>query len=98
MVEHDAVHATSNLGDDPDVVAAHGQLVAYGRSDTRFDFEDLPLSPDTRRLNGLLQRHAVVDDVDDGLQHRGEDTRTTGSPQGHERAAPLEHESRGHTA
>src|SRR5215467_1700639 len=92
IVEHDAVHAASDLGYDLDVVSTHGQLVVYSRSNTRFHFEGLPLGPDTRGLNGFLQCHAVVDDVDNALQHGGKDTRTTGSAQGHERTAAPEHD------
>ena len=66
IVEHDAVHAAGDLGYDLDVVSTHGQLVVYSRSDTRFHFEDLTLGLDTWGLNGFLQRHAVVGDVDDG--------------------------------
>src|SRR5437016_8569498 len=98
IVEHDAVHAASDLGYDLDIVSTHGQLMAYGRSDTRFHFEGLTLGPDTWGLNGFLQCHAVVNDVDDRLQHRGEDTRTTGSAQGHEGAATPEHDGGGHAA
>src|SRR4029450_6537311 len=98
MVEHDAVHATSDLGYNLDVMSTYSQLVAYSRSDARFHFEGLTLGPDARGLNGFLECHAVVDDIDDRLQHRGEDTRTTRSAQGHERAATSEHDSGGHAA
>src|SRR5438105_6194706 len=98
VVEHDAIHTTSDLRHHLDVMPAHAQLVAYGRGDTRFHFEGLALRPDTWSLNGFLQSHAVINDVDDALQHGGEDTRTTRGAEGHEGAAAPEYNRGGHAA
>src|SRR6266446_8335068 len=63
VVEHNAIHSTSDLRHNFDVMPTHAQLVAYRRGDTRFHFKGLPLCPDTWSLNGFLQSHTVIDDV-----------------------------------
>ena len=77
------------FGTNLDLVTTCGEVVTYRGRNTRFNFQRLPLRPYTRRFTGFLQRHAVVDHIDDRLEHCGKNTRTTRSPQGHERADRL---------
>ena len=98
VVEQHAVHAAGYAGDDLQLVA-HGAQPPAGRlGDAWFDLQFLPLSPDARRFDRLLQRHAEVDDVDDRLQHGGEDARATGRAERHERPAILQDDRRRHAA
>src|SRR5262245_17075851 len=94
VVEQNAIHATSNLRNDLEVMAAHRQFVAHGGGDARFHFEGLALCPDAWGLDGFLQCHTVVDDVDDRLQHGCEDAGAARGAQGHERTATPEHDYR----
>src|SRR5262249_1106498 len=92
VVEHNAIHAASNFRHNLEVMATPRQFVAHGGGDARFHFEGLALRPDARGFDGFLQRHTVVDDVDNRLQHGGEDAGATRSAQGHERTATPEHD------
>ncbi len=53
---------------------------------------------DARRIDGLLQRHAVIDDIDDDFQHRGDDARAARRSEHENRLAILEHDGRRHGA
>ena len=51
------------------------KVLANGGGDAGLDLKRLTLGPDARSFDSLLECHAVVDDVDDGLEHRREDSR-----------------------
>ena len=57
------------------------EALAHRGGDAVLDFQDRPLGPDARRLDRLLQFHAVVDQVDQRLQRRGEDLAAAGQAQ-----------------
>ena len=53
---------------------------------------------DARRIDGLLQRHAMIDDIDDDFEDRGDDSRAARRSDHQNRLAVLEHERRRHGA
>ena len=45
---------------------------------------------EARRIDRLLQRHAVIDEIDDDFQHRGDDARTARRSEHENRLAILD--------
>ncbi len=79
-------------------MAHRSELVADRWGDAVLKLQLLTLGPDSWGLDGLLQRHAVVDHVDDRLEHRREDSGAAWGAQRHERLAVLQHDRRRHAA
>src|SRR5215472_6679314 len=82
-----------------ELVAHPGQSGDRLGGQARALVEDLvgqPLVVEAPRLDGLLRRHAVIDDVQDRLEHRGDDPRTAGAAEDEKDAAVLLDQGRGH--
>src|SRR6202043_792692 len=64
-IERDGGYAAGDAFDAGDVVAARGKFACHPIRNRAFQFEHAALGPDARRLDRLLQAHAVIDEVDD---------------------------------
>ena len=96
VVELDGVHAAGHGRHDLERVAAGFEAVAHRGGDAVLDFQDGALGPDARRFDGFLQVHAVVDQVEQRLQRRGEDLAAAGQAQCVAHLAALERHHRRH--
>ena len=89
VVEHHAVHASSDSCHDLHIVAFRFQGDSCRWRDAFLDLKLLPLSPNAGGFDGLLKRHTVVDYVDDCLKHCGEYPCAARCAQRHKRLSVL---------
>src|SRR5260221_1754015 len=68
--EFDGIHPAGDMRFDRDVVAALAQRLANALREGVLDLDGTSLRPDSRRLDRLLQRHAVIDEIDQRLHRR----------------------------
>ena len=78
LVELDRVHAAGHRRHHLNVVTHGAQLVPNRLRNGRFDLERVAFGPDPRRLDGFLQAHAVVDQVDQRLHRARKDPLSAG--------------------
>src|SRR5262252_10504703 len=78
VVKLDRVHAAGDGGHLDDVMTEGTQLRAGAFGDSLLDLERIALGPDPRRLDRLLQAHAVIDQVDQRLHRAREDAFSPG--------------------
>ena len=79
---------------------ADQQLACVGTEGEGFDFGGFrqPLLVEARRVDGFLDGHAVVDDIDDRACHHGDDAATAGCADDHDRLAVARDDGRAHRA
>src|SRR5690348_13420277 len=73
LAEPDRVHAAPDGCHLHDLMAHRPQFYAHGLRNCLLDLERVALGPDPRGFDGLLQAHAVIDQIDQGLHRARED-------------------------
>src|SRR5262249_43123478 len=76
----DGTHATTDARNRNDGVPAMLELRSDPAGYRALDLELLSLSPDAWRFHSLLQRHLMIDHVQNSLEHRGKDPRAARQP------------------
>ena len=84
---------------DLDVVAHLGEnfaRISRKGIGLHIDLVRQPLMVDARRVDGFLDIHAVIDDIDDRFERDRDDARAAGAADDHERLAILGNDRRAH--
>src|SRR5262245_38749954 len=67
LAELDRVHAARHRRHLHDLMAHRPQFCAHGFRDRLLDLQRIALGPDPRCLDGFLQTHAMIDQIDQRL-------------------------------